>query len=72
MLLIGGLLSAAYIFRVYQASFIEETDIDHFFHPSRSLEVVPMILALLSFGLGLVAEPVLAVMALPFEAGASQ
>lgn len=67
VLLAGGLLSAAYVFRVYRASFIEATDSDQFYHPSRSLEVIPMILALLSLGLGLVAEPVLSVMSLPFE-----
>lgn len=67
VLLVGGLLSAAYVFRVYRASFIEATDTDQFYHPSRSLEVIPMILALLSLGLGLVAEPVLSVMSLPFE-----
>lgn len=71
VLLAGGLLSAAYVFRVYRASFIEATDTDRFYHPSRSLEVIPMILALMSLGLGLVAEPVLSVMSLPFE-GASQ
>ncbi|WP_208622821.1 complex I subunit 5 family protein [Marinobacter shengliensis] len=71
VLLAGGLLSAAYVFRVYRASFIEATDTDQFYHPSRSLEVIPMILALMSLGLGLVAEPVLSVMSLPFE-GASQ
>lgn len=72
VLLAGGLLTAAYVFRVYQASFIDNTDIDRFFHPSKSLEVIPMILALLSLGLGLVAEPVLSVMSLPFEAGSGQ
>ena len=69
VLLAGGLLSAAYVFRVYRASFIEATDTDQFYHPSRSLEVIPMILALLSLGLGLVAESVLSVMSLPFEGG---
>ncbi|MDR9426115.1 MAG: proton-conducting transporter membrane subunit [Marinobacter sp.] len=69
ILLAGGLLSAAYVFRVYRASFIENTDVDEFFHPSRSLEVIPMILALLSLGLGLVAGSVLSVMAIPFRAG---
>jgi formate hydrogenlyase subunit 3/multisubunit Na+/H+ antiporter MnhD subunit len=69
VLLAGGLLSAAYVFRVYRASFIEATDTDQFYHPSRSLEVIPMILALMSLGLGLVAEPVLSVMSLPFEGG---
>lgn len=68
VLLAGGLLSAGYVFRIYQASFIESSGSDEFYHPSRSLEVIPMILALLAFGLGFVAEPVLSVMALPFEA----
>lgn len=69
VLLGGGLLSAAYVFRVYRASFVEDSDIDHFFHPSRRLEIIPMILALLSLGLGLMAEPVLSVMALAFANG---
>lgn len=68
VLLVGGLLSAGYIFRIYQASFIENTGDDTFFHPARSLEVIPMVLALLSFALGLLSEPVLSVMALPFVA----
>ncbi len=69
VLLFGGLLSAAYVFRVYRASFVETTDVDEFYHPSRSLEVIPMLLALLSLGLGLVAEPVLSVMAISFSEG---
>jgi formate hydrogenlyase subunit 3/multisubunit Na+/H+ antiporter MnhD subunit len=69
VLLFGGLLSAAYVFRVYRASFVEKTDVDEFYHPHRSLEVIPMILALLSLGLGLVAEPVLSVMAISFSEG---
>ncbi|MGM0953960.1 MAG: complex I subunit 5 family protein [Pseudomonadota bacterium] len=69
VLLLGGLLSAAYVFRVYRASFVEATDVDEFYHPHRSLEVIPMILALLSLGLGLVAEPVLSVMAISFSEG---
>src|SRR5690606_41047468 len=52
VLLLGGLLSAGYVFRIYRASFVEDSDIDHFYHPPRSLEVIPMILALLSLGLG--------------------
>ncbi|HLT14545.1 MAG TPA: proton-conducting transporter membrane subunit [Marinobacter sp.] len=69
VLLLGGLLSAGYVFRIYRASFVEDSDIDHFYHPPRSLEVIPMILALLSLGLGLAAESVLSIMALPFEEG---
>ena len=69
VLLAGGLLSAAYVFRIYRASFVENQDRDTFYHPSRALEVVPMVLALMSLGAGLVAEPVLSVMALPFEEG---
>lgn len=69
VLLGGGLLSAAYVFRVYRASFVEDSNIDHFFHPARRLEIIPMILALLSLGLGLMAEPVLSVMALTFANG---
>ncbi|WP_339799485.1 proton-conducting transporter membrane subunit [uncultured Marinobacter sp.] len=67
VLLAGGMLAAAYIFRIYRASFLESSNRDEFYHPSRSLEVIPMILALLALGLGLVAEPVLSVMTLPFE-----
>lgn len=67
VLLVGGLLAAAYVFRIYRASFLECESEDPFYHPPRSLEVIPMILALLALGLGLVAEPVLSVMALPFE-----
>lgn len=69
VLLAGGLLSAAYVFRIYRASFVENTDSDNFYHPPKSLEVIPMVLALLALGLGLVSDPVLSVMALPFEEG---
>src|SRR5690554_1410941 len=67
VLMVGGVLSAAYVFRIYRASFMESTSQDDFYHPPRRLEAIPMILALMSLGLGLVAEPVLSVMALPFE-----
>jgi formate hydrogenlyase subunit 3/multisubunit Na+/H+ antiporter MnhD subunit len=69
VLLVGGLLSAAYVFRIYRASFLADSGLDEFYHPSRRLEAIPMGLALMSLGLGLVAEPVLSVMALPFEEG---
>lgn len=63
----GGLLSAAYVFRIYSASFLERDEKDHFYHPDRRLEVVAMLLALASLGLGLSGNQVLSVMALPFE-----
>jgi len=69
VLLVGGLLSAGYVFRIYRASFVEDSGTDHFYHPPRSLEVIPMILALLALGLGLVSDSVLSVMALPFDEG---
>ncbi len=68
VLLVGGILAAAYVFRIYRASFKEVGDSDDFYHPPRSLEAIPMLLALLALGLGLVAAPVLSIMALPFEA----
>ncbi|MBM69764.1 MAG: hydrogenase 4 subunit B [Haliea sp.] len=67
VLLLGGVLAAAYVFRIYRASFLEVGDSDDFYHPPQSLEAIPMILALLALGLGLVAEPVLSVLSLPFE-----
>lgn len=72
VLLAGGLLSAVYVFRIYHASFLESSETDKFYHPSKSLEVIPMILALMALGLGLIAEPVLSVMSLPFEVVGSQ
>jgi len=69
VLLAGGLLSAVYVFRIYRASFLDGPETDQFYHPPRSLELVPMVLALMALGLGLVADPVLSVMALPLEDG---
>jgi formate hydrogenlyase subunit 3/multisubunit Na+/H+ antiporter MnhD subunit len=68
VLLLGSVLAAAYVFRIYRASFVEVSDSDDFYHPPRALEAIPMILALLALGLGLVAAPVLSVMTLPFDA----
>lgn len=67
VLLAGGLLSAAYLFRIYRASFQEHPETDQFYHPAKSLEVIPMVLAVMALALGLVSEQVLSVMALPFE-----
>jgi formate hydrogenlyase subunit 3/multisubunit Na+/H+ antiporter MnhD subunit len=63
----GGLLSAAYVFRIYRASFLERDEADTFYHPDRRLEVVAMLLALASLGLGLMGAQVLSVMSLPYE-----
>ena len=52
VLLLGGVLAAAYVFRIYRASFLEVGDSDDFYHPPQSLEAIPMILALLALGLG--------------------
>jgi len=70
VLLLGSVLAAAYVFRIYRASFLEDSASDDFYHPPRSLEAIPLILAALALSLGLVAEPVLSVLALPFEVGA--
>ena len=69
VLVAGGLLSAAYVFRIYRASFQEASGQDDFHHPPRRLEAIPMALALLSLGLGLAGDQVLSVMGLPFEEG---
>ncbi|TDT43362.1 multisubunit sodium/proton antiporter MrpD subunit [Halospina denitrificans] len=69
VLVAGSLLSAAYVFRIYQASFVAKTGVDDFYHPPGSLEVIPLLLALMSLGLALVAEPLLSVMALSLETG---
>lgn len=66
VLLLGGLLAAAYVFRIYRASFQVVEEGDPFYHPARSLEVIPLVLALLALGLGLVSAPVLSVLGLPF------
>ena len=70
VLLLGGALAAAYVFRVYRATFLEASGRDDFHYPAKTLEAIPMILALLALGLGLVAEPVLSVLDLPFEVAA--
>lgn len=72
VLLVGGLLSAVYVFRIYRASFLENSGQDEFYHPPRSLEIIPMTLALLALALGLMAEPVLSVMGLPFDTGVAE
>lgn len=67
--MVGGLLSAVYVFRIYRASFQEDSDRDDFYHPPHRMEAVPMALALLAMGVGLAGDQVLSVMGLPFEGG---
>ncbi|WP_404364736.1 complex I subunit 5 family protein [Marinobacter sp.] len=65
VLLVGGLLTAVYVFRIYRASFVEQDGLSEFYYPPRRLEVVPMILALLALGMALVVEPMLSIMGIP-------
>ncbi|MCH8498774.1 MAG: oxidoreductase [Marinobacter sp.] len=69
VLLLGSLLSALYVFRIFRASFLETGSDDPFYHPPRSLEVIPMALAVMAIGLGFVANLPLTVMALPVGGG---
>jgi len=67
VLLLGGLLSAAYVFRVFRQSYVEEGSADHFNNAPRILEIAPMILALMAVGLGLLAATPLEIMAIGAE-----
>ena len=62
VLMLGGLLSAAYLFRVFHQSFIEQGHADPFNNAPRILEIAPMILALMAVGLGLLASTPLGMM----------
>lgn len=70
VLAVGSLLSAVYVFRIYQASFVEGAGTADFYYPPRRLEAIPMLLALMALGLALIAGPVLSVMDLPMDGGA--
>ena len=54
-LILGGLLTAAYLFRVMRQSFLEGPEEDIFHHPPRTLEIAAFVLALVSLLLGLAA-----------------
>ncbi len=58
----GGFLSAAYIFRVYRQTYLEGPGEHDFHYGSLWLEVAPMLLAFLAVGLGLVAGMPLALL----------
>ncbi|WP_290797996.1 proton-conducting transporter membrane subunit [Halomonas sp.] len=56
VLVLGTLLTAAYVFRVLRCSFVEQAP-RHEFHPlPRGMDLIPLLLALAAVGLGLVAE----------------
>lgn len=67
VLLLGGLLSAAYVFRVFRQSFVEQSSAEQFNNAPRVLEVAPMILALMAVGLGLLASTPLGIMSIGAE-----
>jgi formate hydrogenlyase subunit 3/multisubunit Na+/H+ antiporter MnhD subunit len=60
VLLLGGLLSAAYVFRVFHYSFIEGPQRDLFAHPPLLLDLAALALTLGGIALGLAAAPVAA------------
>lgn len=62
VIVLGSLATAAYIFRIFRLSFVESPKEDVFNHPSLWLEAAPMILALLSLALGLLAAQPLAML----------
>lgn len=69
VILLGGLATAAYIFRVFRQSFEEGPEDDVFNHPSRWMEAVPMSLSLGSVLLGLWAAEPLRLFAIVAEGG---
>lgn len=56
VLFLGGLLSAAYIFKVFRTSFREGPQVDHSKTPPVTLDVVAMILAVSAILIGLMAH----------------
>ncbi|MFN2331554.1 MAG: complex I subunit 5 family protein, partial [Halomonas sp.] len=56
VLVLGTLLTAAYVFRVLRCSFVEEAPRRDFHPLPRGMDLVPLLLALAAVGLGLVAE----------------
>lgn len=63
VILLGGLATAAYVFRIFRKAFREGPEEDVFNHPPILMETVPMGLALASIGLGLMAAEPLAMFA---------
>src|SRR5690554_5423250 len=56
VLVLGTLLTAAYVFRVLRCSFVEEAPRHEFETLPRGTDLVPLLLALAAVGLGLVAQ----------------
>lgn len=56
VLVVGTLLTAAYVFRVFRYTFVEEVPRHEFRPLSAGMDQVPLLLALLALGLGLGAE----------------
>lgn len=52
VLALGSALSAVYIFKVYQQCYIEDSEVDHFRHPSLLLDLASIGLALAALSLG--------------------
>ena len=56
VLVLGTLLTAAYVFRMLRCSFVEEAPRHEFQPLPRGMDLTPLLLALAAIGLGLVAE----------------
>jgi len=54
VILLGGLLAAAYVFKVFAASYVQRDNGESFPHPPLLHEAIPLTLALAALGLGLV------------------
>ncbi len=53
--LVGGLLAALYVFKVFAACYVDKASGDDFHYPPRRLDLMPLGLAVMALGLGLVA-----------------
>lgn len=60
VLMLGGLLSAAYVFKVFRHAFVEGPKRDHFESPPLAMELAALLLASASIAIGLVAHAPLA------------
>jgi multicomponent Na+:H+ antiporter subunit D len=56
VLMLGGLLSAAYVFKVFRHSFVEGPKRDHFESPPLAMELTALLLVSASIAIGLVAH----------------
>jgi formate hydrogenlyase subunit 3/multisubunit Na+/H+ antiporter MnhD subunit len=70
IIVLGALMSAAYVFRVFHASHEETEAGDGIAPPPRRQEAIPFVLAVMALGMGLVADESLHVMALADAHGA--